>query len=72
MSTKTKKGVDLGVVIKIHASGIGETNKGARAFGVNIGDKLFKRGRDVVIEKKEDSKQSQQEQDNLGEKEDEE
>lgn len=46
------KSIDLGVVVKIHPSGIGETNKGHKAFNVVVGDQLVKNGKKIEIIKK--------------------
>lgn len=46
--------IDYGTIIKEHPSGIKETNKGAKCFQGEIGDKVIKRGRELVIIPKKD------------------
>lgn len=43
------KEIDLGVIVKRHPSGMYETDKGEKSFQGSLGDRLVKRGRDVVI-----------------------
>lgn len=50
------KEIDLGVIVKRHPSGMYETDKGEKSFQGNLGDRLIKRGRDVVIVPKGEKK----------------